>query len=224
MTETYSTYEAKAKLSEILRKVESGRTIRISRRGQPIAEIRPVSNEPATLERRIAELSEQGALTAPARRSRRPEAASPSARRASSISCGPRSMRVGYVDTSCLVAVAFAETGHEAVVARLDGLDRLVASNLLEAELQAALRRENVPDHGSLTARLSWVLPDRPLSAEIRLALLKLGKSVELTRGTWLAPCSCRRNLASSSSSRWTDVRLTSRARSASAGGGAIDA
>jgi prevent-host-death family protein len=66
MTETYSTYEAKAKLSEILRKVESGRTIRISRRGQPIAEIRPVSHEPATLERRIAELSEQGVLTTPA--------------------------------------------------------------------------------------------------------------------------------------------------------------
>jgi prevent-host-death family protein len=66
MAETYSTYEAKAKLSEILRKVESGRTIRISRRGQPIAEIRPLLHEPANLQRRIAELSEQGVLTAPA--------------------------------------------------------------------------------------------------------------------------------------------------------------
>jgi prevent-host-death family protein len=65
MTETYSTYEAKAKLSEILRKVESGRTIRISRRGQTIAEIRPVANEPTTLAERIIELSEQGVLTAP---------------------------------------------------------------------------------------------------------------------------------------------------------------
>jgi prevent-host-death family protein len=64
MTETYSTYEAKAKLSEILRKVESGRTVRISRRGQPIAEIRPLRAEPPTLERRIAELTDQGVLIA----------------------------------------------------------------------------------------------------------------------------------------------------------------
>lgn len=62
MTDTYSTYEAKAKLSEILRKVESGRTVRISRRGVPIAEIRPVPAAPATLEERIAELEARGAL------------------------------------------------------------------------------------------------------------------------------------------------------------------
>jgi predicted nucleic acid-binding protein len=84
-------------------------------------------------------------------------------------------MRIGYVDTSCLVAVAFAEVGYEAVVARLDGLDRLVASNLLEAELQAALRREDVPNDGTLTARLSWVLPERPLNAEIS-AVLEAGQ------------------------------------------------
>jgi prevent-host-death family protein len=65
VTETYSTYEAKAKLSEILRKVESGKTIRISRRGEPIAEIRPVRRGPANLAERIAELSEQGVLIQP---------------------------------------------------------------------------------------------------------------------------------------------------------------
>ena len=65
MTETYSTYEAKAKLSEILRKVESGRTIHISRRGEPIAEIRPLRHGPASLAQRIVELSEQGVLTRP---------------------------------------------------------------------------------------------------------------------------------------------------------------
>ena len=41
MKDLYSTYEAKAKLSEILRQVRSGRTIRISHRGEPIAEIAP---------------------------------------------------------------------------------------------------------------------------------------------------------------------------------------
>ena len=64
MAETYSTYEAKAKFSEILRKVARGRTIRISRRGEPIAEIRPVRREPAALEQRISELREQGVLSA----------------------------------------------------------------------------------------------------------------------------------------------------------------
>ena len=59
MAETYSTYEAKAKLSEILRKVARGRTIRISRRGEPIAEIRPLRREPAALEERIGELRER---------------------------------------------------------------------------------------------------------------------------------------------------------------------
>jgi prevent-host-death family protein len=64
----YSTYEAKAKLSEILRKVARGRTIRISRRGEPIAEIRPLRRKPAALEQRIGELTEQGVLSAPTRR------------------------------------------------------------------------------------------------------------------------------------------------------------
>ena len=64
MAETYSTYEAKAKLSEILRKVARGKTIRISRRGEPIAEIRPLRREPAVLEQRISELREQGVLSA----------------------------------------------------------------------------------------------------------------------------------------------------------------
>lgn len=66
MTETYSTYDAKARLSEILRKVESGRTIVICRRGEPIAEIRPVRPEPTRLADRIEELMDAGALTNPA--------------------------------------------------------------------------------------------------------------------------------------------------------------
>jgi len=65
MTETYSTYEAKAKLSEILRKVEGGATVRISRRGEAIAEIRPIVHGPVGLEQRLAELSERGVLTKP---------------------------------------------------------------------------------------------------------------------------------------------------------------
>ena len=80
-------------------------------------------------------------------------------------------MNVAYLDTSCLVAVAFAEPGYQALAARLEGLDQRFASNLLEAELRAAMRREGIGDGDALMDGLSWVLPDRPLSLELALVL-----------------------------------------------------
>ena len=41
---TYPTHEAKAKLSEILRRVRRGETIRITYHGEEIAEVRPISH------------------------------------------------------------------------------------------------------------------------------------------------------------------------------------
>jgi len=67
MKDLYSTYEAKAKLSEILRQVRSGRTIRIAHRGEPIAEIRPIDPNPAGWEGRVRELTERGVLVRNAR-------------------------------------------------------------------------------------------------------------------------------------------------------------
>jgi antitoxin (DNA-binding transcriptional repressor) of toxin-antitoxin stability system len=63
VTETYSTYAAKARLSEILRKVESGKTVRISRHGHVIAEVRPLLRGPVDLDERIKDLTRQGALS-----------------------------------------------------------------------------------------------------------------------------------------------------------------
>ena len=80
-------------------------------------------------------------------------------------------MRVGYGDASWLVAVAFAEPGYASLVARMEGLVQLVSSNVLEAEVRAVLDRENVPADGALFGRLAWVLPDRPLTAEIKAVL-----------------------------------------------------
>jgi predicted nucleic acid-binding protein len=76
-------------------------------------------------------------------------------------------MNVAYVDTSCLVAVAFGERGAAALARRLGRFDRLVSSNLLEAEFRAACVREAVEPDGAMLAALSWVLPDRPLGNEI---------------------------------------------------------
>lgn len=65
---TYSTYEAKAKFSEILRQVRQGRTIRVSYRGTPVAEIRPIGGAEASLVRRLERLEERGVLIRPAER------------------------------------------------------------------------------------------------------------------------------------------------------------
>ncbi len=43
MSKVYSTYEAKAKFSEILRRVRAGGTVRISYHGEEVAEVRPLS-------------------------------------------------------------------------------------------------------------------------------------------------------------------------------------
>ena len=66
MTITYSTYEAKARFSEVLRQVRQGKTITISYRGKPAAEIRPIQPKNQTLEERLEDLERRGILV-PAR-------------------------------------------------------------------------------------------------------------------------------------------------------------
>ena len=58
----YSTYEAKARFSEVLRQVRAGKTITVSYRGEPVAEIRPVQNLPMTIKERLDELERRGIL------------------------------------------------------------------------------------------------------------------------------------------------------------------
>jgi uncharacterized protein with PIN domain len=81
-------------------------------------------------------------------------------------------MRVAYIDTSCMVAVAFGEEGAETLAHRIETYDEIVSSNLLEAEFRSALAREDVDgDHGLLSG-LSWIFPDRRLTAEFQQVLL----------------------------------------------------
>ncbi len=62
MRTTYSTYEAKAHLSEILRSVAAGASVVITSRGRPVAEVRavPVPDDP--FEARVADLARRGGL------------------------------------------------------------------------------------------------------------------------------------------------------------------
>jgi predicted nucleic acid-binding protein len=80
-------------------------------------------------------------------------------------------VKVAYVDTSVLLAITFGEREGTAARRRLEHFDLLVASNLLEAELRAALHRENAPSDAPLLKRISWASPERPLSSEITVVL-----------------------------------------------------
>ena len=84
-------------------------------------------------------------------------------------------MSVAYVDASVLAAVAFDEPGAAACARRLEQFDRLISSNLLEAELRAAFARENLAFRESAIAGIEWILPDRPLASEFA-AVLETGR------------------------------------------------
>jgi len=77
-------------------------------------------------------------------------------------------LRIGYVDTSVLLAIVFAERDFEALGAELAEFDHLVSSNLLEAEFRAALKREDVDEAAEDSlASLDCVFPHEPLSTEV---------------------------------------------------------
>ncbi|HEY6073000.1 MAG TPA: type II toxin-antitoxin system prevent-host-death family antitoxin [bacterium] len=62
MSHTYSAYEAKARFSELLRRVRQGQRIYISYRGREVAELRPVETARLSLSDRLAPLEEEGVL------------------------------------------------------------------------------------------------------------------------------------------------------------------
>lgn len=81
-------------------------------------------------------------------------------------------MTAAYVDSSFLVAVLFGEPTGGEVGRMLPTYERLFASNLLEAEVCSAARREGVTlVRPGVFQDLLWVLPGRPLGAEIDVAL-----------------------------------------------------
>jgi predicted nucleic acid-binding protein len=80
-------------------------------------------------------------------------------------------LKAAYVDTSCLVAIAFGEDGAARLSRRLESFDELFTANLLEAELRATFAREAVPLDPTMLTWVTWVVPDRPLSREITQVL-----------------------------------------------------
>jgi hypothetical protein len=76
--------------------------------------------------------------------------------------------KAAYVDSSCLLAVAFRDAGFETTVQRLREFDVLLTATLTEAEIRAALIRKGSRDDASKLLRgLDWVRADRRLTAYI---------------------------------------------------------
>ncbi len=65
MARVYSTYEAKAKLSEILRAVRQGHRVGISYHGQLVAEVTPLPPAPEAFEKRLRRLEAEGVVMPP---------------------------------------------------------------------------------------------------------------------------------------------------------------
>jgi prevent-host-death family protein len=61
MSRVYPVHEAKAKLSEILRKVKGGRSVVIADRGREVARVVPIE-APKALGDRLARLEEEGTI------------------------------------------------------------------------------------------------------------------------------------------------------------------
>ena len=76
-------------------------------------------------------------------------------------------MSHAYVDTSWLLATLLDEPGSYALSTQIARMERVFSSNLLEAELRAALAREEVTEDGDPLRMVDLVLPNRSLSPEI---------------------------------------------------------
>lgn len=62
MARVYSSYEAKTKFGEIIRKVRAGQRVVISYRGEEVAEVRPIEKKPPSLKGWLKDLEEKGIL------------------------------------------------------------------------------------------------------------------------------------------------------------------
>jgi prevent-host-death family protein len=62
MAHAYSAYEAKAKFSEVIRKVRAGQRVTIAYRGEEVAEISPIERSGKSLEKSLRRLEELGVV------------------------------------------------------------------------------------------------------------------------------------------------------------------
>lgn len=101
-------------------------------------------------------------------------------------------MKVAYVDSSCIVALAFREPAATALRRKLKRYDTLVSAALLEAEVSAALRREELEVSDAHWAAVRLIHPDRSLAPEIARMLeagyVRGADCWHIAAALWLSP------------------------------------
>ncbi|MDE2684566.1 MAG: PIN domain-containing protein [Chloroflexota bacterium] len=117
-----------------------------------------------------------------------------------------------YADTSALLAVALEEPTAATIAQRLAQFPRLVASNLLEAEMRAAFGRLGLEFDDGLLSDIEWVFLDRPLTEEIKHAL-----SVAYLRGADLWHIATALYVQDTVAGEMTFITLDNRQRSVAA-------
>ena len=58
----YSMHDVRAWFAEVIRHVRGGKTVTVSRRGEPVVEIRPIPRSSETIGEQLEELERRGAL------------------------------------------------------------------------------------------------------------------------------------------------------------------
>ena len=75
-------------------------------------------------------------------------------------------VKIGYIDTSVLIAMAFDDAGGSFIGRFVASFERLYSSNLLEAEFFSAAARENcLKDAAAFIKPVRFVYPDTNLTA-----------------------------------------------------------
>lgn len=76
-----------------------------------------------------------------------------------------------YVDTSAILAIEFDEGDAQYAIERIDGASNLISSNLMEAELRSAMRRQVIEFDRKIISDVDWIHTDRPLTREFERTL-----------------------------------------------------
>jgi len=77
-------------------------------------------------------------------------------------------VRIAYVDTSVVIAIAFDEPTAGSIASEIKSFDRLYSSTLLESEFLSTACREGVLEQASaLLQPIRWVFPHRRLTDEV---------------------------------------------------------
>ena len=80
-------------------------------------------------------------------------------------------MITAYIDTSLLIAIETCQLNSDVYEEELGKFERIVSSNLLEAEYRSVCRRERRAPSTLRLNKIDWIIPDRPLTHEFNSVL-----------------------------------------------------